>query len=310
MRHFSPIDHDRWGSGWDTVAYHANCSDGLAAAAVVAQYLDSWIFRYPKFVPIAYGSPLPAEILEGGDRILFVDFCPEPEQIKQIAFLFTDWFVIDHHKSREWVVDKYPNNCVFDMDKCGATLAWEWLYDGSDNPTVFGHRVLPSWVLDYVQDRDLWQWRLPSSREVSAALRDWEPNVETWQRNMFEAPIPSAELVSTGRIILRQVERYAKARAQKCYPGVIAGMPVLLCNATQHMSEVAEQILESNPLGVAAVFWQDGREQLQFSFRSRPGGKWTALAVASALGGGGHEHAAGAKTTPGLLDLELEGGQL
>lgn len=294
MRHFKPINYDRWGRGWDesglwdVVAYHDHCADGLAAAATVARYCASQKLTMPKFVPVSYGKGMPPEILAGGERLLFVDFCPEREEIRSICKLWADWFVVDHHKSREWIVQEFPEHCVFDLEKCGAMLAEEWLY-------FHPHNAPP--ILRYVQDRDLWQWRLPSSREVSAALKDWEPDVETWHHNIYKEPIPIDDLVSTGRIILRQIERYAKARAQKCYPGAIGGMPVLLCNATQHMSEVAEQILEANPLGVAAVFWQDGPEDVRFSFRSRPGGKWTALAVASALGGGGHEHAAGAKTT-------------
>ncbi len=292
MRHFNPIDHDRW-TGWEVVAYHGHCADGLAAAATVLEFLEKWLFRFPKFVPISYGKGLPPEILAGGQSLLFVDFCLEREEIQAIEELWGDWFVIDHHKSRDWIVSERPNNCVFDMDKSGATLAREWLF--GDTNSILGQPVRESNILQYVQDRDLWQWRLPCSREVSAALKDWEPDVETWHRNIYEEPISINDLVSVGSVILRQVERYAKSRAKKCYPVEIGEMPVLLCNATQHMSEVAEQILESNPEAVAAVFWQDSPDQISLSFRSRDGADITALDVARSLGGGGHQNAAGAR---------------
>lgn len=82
--------------GFDVVAYHANCTDGLAAAAVVLNRLDHT--HVGKFVPIQYGQPLPEAIAKGGENIIFVDFCPELEQIPEIEKVWKDWFVIDHHQ--------------------------------------------------------------------------------------------------------------------------------------------------------------------------------------------------------------------
>jgi hypothetical protein len=244
-------------------------------------------------VPVSYGKELPPELLSGGQSCLFVDFCPELAQLEQLQTLWRDWFVIDHHVSRDWIVRQFPRHCAFDLERSGAALVHEWLWPMSQLPIL----------LCYVQDRDLWRWKLPNSREVSAALRDLEPDVDTWRRTLFDHPVPPADLVAVGKVILRQVERYARARAKKAWQTSQPGEPVMrVVNATQHMSEVAETILELWPdTAVAAIFWCEGPEEISWSFRSRPGAGLSALSVAQRLGGGGHEHAAGAKVRGGLV---------
>lgn len=48
----------------------------------------------------------------------------------------------------------------FDLKKCGAVLTWEYFFPEESIPEF----------LYYVQDRDLWQWKLPKSREINAAF--------------------------------------------------------------------------------------------------------------------------------------------
>ena len=73
--------------------------------------------------------------------------------------------VIDHHKSA--VVELHDiSNTIFDMKKSGAMLAWEFFHPGKEAPKF----------IQYIQDRDLWQWELPYSKEFSAAfdMIPWE----------------------------------------------------------------------------------------------------------------------------------------
>ncbi len=48
----------------------------------------------------------------------------------------------------------------FDISKCGAVLTWEYFFP--DEP-------VPAFLL-YVQDRDLWQWLQPKSKEINEAF--------------------------------------------------------------------------------------------------------------------------------------------
>ena len=71
---------------------------------------------------------------------------------------------------RAGVEFRYPDalegrmpDCHFDLERSGVTIAWE--YWGSGFSTNEGELLAR-----YIEDRDLWRWKLPDSREVSAAL--------------------------------------------------------------------------------------------------------------------------------------------
>jgi oligoribonuclease NrnB/cAMP/cGMP phosphodiesterase (DHH superfamily) len=145
------------------VFYHALCIDGFAAAATLWRALPSATYR-----PVHYNSPLPLEGVGQGDTLYFVDFAPPPEEISNLAKLEPARVVIlDHHAS---MVDAYAKaDCpefqavlraanvelTLDGTRSGAGLTWAHLYPDTPLP----------YVLACVQDRDLWQFKLPDSRD-------------------------------------------------------------------------------------------------------------------------------------------------
>lgn len=281
---------------FDVVAYHANCTDGLTAAAVVLNFMGH--LHSGQFVPIQYGQPLPEAIAKGGENIIFVDFCPELEQIPEIQKAWKDWFVIDHHKSRDWIAQAHPDNAVFVDGKCGAALTWEWFAPG---------RGLPA-MIAFVQDRDLWQWRLPLSREVSAGLAEEERDVAHFRflLNNFD----SSALITKGDILLTRRTRAARSLAEKAYSvGSDYGDGFYAVNATADVSEVCEEMLKLYPeIQVACAWFAIGPHEVQLSFRSRSHAPHyiNALGMAKYFGGGGHEHAAGAKMSMPMWSRYLE----
>lgn len=283
---------------FDVVAYHANCTDGLAAAAVVLTALDHT--HCGKFVPVQYGQPLPEAITKGGENILFVDWCPEPEQIPGIRQAWKDWFVIDHHLSRDWIANEFPQNSLFDTTACGAVLAWEWFNRGQSLPC-------PE-MLAYVQDRDLWEWKLPDSRAVSAALAEEDRDVDRYARIL--ASFNAAEFISKGEILLDSRTRAARSLASKAFSvGSDYGDGFYCVNATENVSEVCEQMLAMFPeIEVACAFFAIGPHEIQLSFRSRSHAPShiNALGMAKYFEGGGHLHAAGAKMSMSTWTRYLE----
>jgi len=291
-------DAKRWPS-FDVVAYHANCTDGIAAVAVVSLAIADRGLQQPEFVPVQYGEPLPEPILRGGNRLLYVDFCPEREQIPVIQSAWQDWFVIDHHKHRDWLPVAYPNNALFDLNRSGAVLTHDWLFGRpalpADAPADHMDESLPL-MLRFVQDRDLWRWALTDSREISAALHEEPKTVERWRKLIHANPF---DFLSDGKCLLKSRARAAQSLAVKAFlTQTLAGLPFRAVNATENMSEVGEEILRLFPdVDVACAFFQIGTDFMQLSFRSRAHkpGRDTALVAARELGGGGHDHAAGAR---------------
>lgn len=294
-------DDDRW-PNFDVVAYHDHCTDGIAAAAVASLAIESAGGEQPEFVPVQYGHALPQRILNGGKRLLFVDFCPEREHILPIQAAWEDWLAIDHHKHRDWLPAEYPNNACFDLERSGAVLTHDWFFGRSPTCNInrpwekpHSDESLPL-TLRYVQDRDLWRWEMPDSREISAAFGEEPKTLERWRYIVGANPF---DWLSDGKCLLASRTRAAKSLASKAFlTQTLAGVPFRAVNATENVSEVGEEILRAFPdVEVACGFFQIGADTMQLSFRSRQHspGKDTALIAARELGGGGHEHAAGAR---------------
>lgn len=270
---------------FEVVGYHANCTDGIAAAAVALLACNG----IPEFVPMQYGQPLPERILKGGKCVLFVDFCPEREQIEQIQGCWKDWLAIDHHKHRDWLPKEFPGHAIFDMERSGAMLTWDF----------FGLQQDPQpLMIQYVQDRDLWQWKLPDSREISAGLHEEEKTVEHWARLIYANPF---DYLSAGKVLLKSRSRAAASLASRAFwVGLSGGGGFMAVNATENVSEVSEEILKRFPAAdVACSFFLVRHDTVILSFRSRSHAPdivcRTALDVAKSFGGGGHTHAAGAQ---------------
>ena len=91
--------------------------------------------------------------------------------------------ILDHHKTAEAALAKWtkPFNftppelgeiiCHFDQNLSGAGLAWKYFFPTDPVPRMVEH----------VQDRDLWRFELPGTREICAALYAQEFEFEKWE---------------------------------------------------------------------------------------------------------------------------------
>lgn len=153
------------------VVYHAGCMDG--AAAVFAAWLkfgDDAEYR-----SASYGDPAPTDEEVRGRDVYVLDFSyPRAELVRMAAACGETTHhpdggalhVIDHHKTAQADLADLPF-CTFNMEKSGAVLAWEYFHTVGIASRL--PKMLPE-LFAYAQDRDLWQWRLPHSRKISAAL--------------------------------------------------------------------------------------------------------------------------------------------
>jgi len=270
------------------VLYHAYCPDGFGAA------LAAWkVFGDDgRYIPVCYGQEPPfAEIVEASaDELYIVDFSYDRQTLRDLKQLVDRVIVIDHHISAQQALEGWSEpgiETVFDMSKSGACLAWEYFHPGTEVPEL----------LRYVQDRDLWRWELPDSREVAAALSSYPQDFEIW-----DTQLDVARLATEGRVILRFQNRRVQALADKAYVGRIGdyeGIP--MCNGTLFWSEVGEELLSRYPDAPFVVVYGDRSDgKRSFSLRSRG---VDVARVAQEFGGGGHRQASG-------FELAFEGGEV
>lgn len=269
--------------------YHHGCLDGFAAAwAVRKHYGDGEV----EFHPGIYGEA-PADVT--GRVVILVDFSYKRDVLLQMCAQAACVLVIDHHKSAAADLVDLPDNAVtfFDMDRSGALLAWDYFFHDKRPPKLFAH----------IQDRDLWQFKLDGTREITAALYSYPMEFAVWDKIMPEIET----LWDEGTAILRKHDADVDALALGCrriahFRGCvapIANVPYM------YASDVAGKLAKGHTFAATYYDDTDGR---RWSLRSTPEGADVAQ-IAEAFGGGGHKHAAGFRMTrEEAIDFEIHGG--
>lgn len=259
------------------VLYHHPCTDGFAAAFAAWLALGDGAAYHG----VNYSGPLP-EIADG-DRVYLLDFSIPRADLEALAAR-CEVTVLDHHKSAQADLEGLPY-AHFDMDKSGAVLSWEHFHHGQSLPALFA----------YVQDRDLWRWQLPMSRQVSAALRVYDQDFALWEILVGDEKL--SRLKADGDAILSAQRRDVESLLSHARLEYVEGHRVPVVNTALHISETGEALCERYPdAPFAATYYaaEDGYER--WSLRSRNG--FDVSEVARALGGGGHSAAAGFRRLP------------
>jgi len=266
------------------VIYHAGCWDGFCAA---------WVMRHAfpdaEFHAAHHGTP-PPDV--AGRDVFVVDFSYKRPVMVALAAAAKSLTVLDHHKTAEADLAGLAEECnrlygvipnvLFKMDRSGGRLAWEWVHDADRSP----------WLVDYTEDRDLWRWALPHSREVNAALRSYPLDFATWDALADRDPLT---LVAEGAAILRAERVVIDQHIRHAREVEIGGHRVLCVNATTLFSEIAGELAADRPFGACYFDRHDGKRV--YSLRSRDGGV-DVSEVAKSMGGGGHRNAAGYEVSP------------
>ena len=164
-------------SAVDMVLYHANCNDGFGAAYAAWKLLGN----RAEYIPCSHGTP-PPDVK--GKKVVCLDFSYNKKITKKLIKRADAFLIIDHHKSAMVELHDVPNT-RFDMTKSGAMLAWEFFHPGKEAPKF----------IQYIQDRDLWVWELPYSKEFSAAFDMVPWNFEEYSKSNIKKsnPVPRSE---------------------------------------------------------------------------------------------------------------------
>ena len=288
------------------VFYHSSCRDGMCSAAVCyLEYGDTALY-----IPVNYGDSLADLMVKHQtadiEDVLFVDFMfrDSTDTIIQLLNQGIRVTIIDHHLSSvgdvQTVVDATDEGSgltvQFDNGHSGAYLTWKFFYPNAMAPAV----------VRYVEDRDIWLWKMPRTKAINAALQGTPLNMDVWvelllgwdqakmiDRGLFQTEF-MAQQIGAHMARARQVE-VADARGA-WFPAMIFGYSM-----KEVASEVCHFLLEQYPgvelaIGVPTNMKEDGQT---YSVRSKNG---QARAFCETYGGGGHDNAAGFKLDNDTLD--------
>ncbi|MGS0737261.1 phosphohydrolase [Pseudomonas sp. GG8] len=275
--------------------YHGNCADGFGAAWVVRKALGADI----EFHAAAYGQPAPDV---AGKHVVIVDFSFPYNALIAMSKTAASVLVLDHHKTAHADLQDLPSagitygqfqtdclgECIcsgaphigalFDMNRSGAGIAWDFFFPDTPRPALINH----------IEDRDLWLFKLEGTREIQASLFSYPYDFEVWD-DLFAADVSA--LRSDGSAIERKHHKdVAELVGVTKRRMVIGGHDVPVANLPYTLTSDAGALMSASE-SFAACYW-DTPEGRSFSLRSSDAGE-DVSAIALQYGGGGHRNAAG-----------------
>jgi oligoribonuclease NrnB/cAMP/cGMP phosphodiesterase (DHH superfamily) len=304
------------------VIYHAPCADGFGAA---------WCFwkKYgdgADYHPAKYGKPAP----DVKDRTVFMaDFTFPPPVLAQMAREAASITVLDHHKSAMleaftyfdqagpehehysgWFTSTDPEGALqyvkaenlgteanlhllFDMNRSGARMAWDYLFPHESPPPLLLH----------IEDRDLWRFKLAHTREIQSTVFSHPYDFKLWDRLMKAGPLELMEMTVGGAAIDRAHQKnvselFREVRRYMVINGVetpVANVPYTMASDMGQELADFERARKLRPASevFAATYFDDATHRC-FSLRSLDDGADVSV-IAKRYGGGGHARAAGFK---------------
>jgi len=255
----------------DLVLYHAHCSDGAGSSYAAWKLLGS----KAKYIACKHGQP-PPDVT--GKNVAICDFSFSNATTKQMIKDANSLVVLDHHKSA--VVELHDiSEAIFDMNHSGAIITWNFFHPGKEPPKF----------LKYIEDRDLWNWDLPYSKEFSAAFDLVDFSHEEFEKfeddSVFDAAVKRGSVVlAYSKTVIRRVAEQARKRK-------FEGKDVYVVNASHWMSELGARL--SPDCDFAFIWYYDHElRNVKVSLRSH-GDNADVCEIATRFGGGGHKNAAG-----------------
>lgn len=268
------------------IMYHQFCSDGWCAAAIANLYLTRYFRQGPEFpkhiyMPVLAGKTDAAVdqlIAEQSNRsmILSYDLNFTYWGAKKLLNYFPSATIYDHHVTSEECFKRpisesldeftktqelFKKRLIYDNMISGAMLAWNSLFPNQKAPAL----------VEYVQDRDLWVWKLPNSREINTGLSEvltTSPNngsmtngiklsyeesttraLNEWSKYLLtDSWLKEAQ--STGELMLkiqnRSIKRLYRDGAMHLIADYTSGQKVVykvyVCNISMYISELGEYI--------------------------------------------------------------------
>lgn len=293
--------------------YHANCADGFSAAWVfwkVHQLVETGLNL--TFHEGKYGEAPPNV---DGKIVFLVDFSYKRQVVKDMIDLggAKQVIFIDHHISAildleglndELLQEAYAADLEYvdnpfisftNVENSGAMLAWKYWQDEFEMAGYF--RPI---LLDHIEDRDLWKFKLPLTKELTASIFSYEYTFENWDLLMSSNLADKIALAEIGEALLRKHMKDVKELlAATESEANISKWRVPCANLPHIYASDAGHIMATRPENAnsfAATYYDTSTHRV-FSLRSAKDTGMDVSKVAAEFGGGGHRNAAGFKIT-------------
>lgn len=272
------------------VLYHASCTDGAGSM------WSAWKFFKDgaKYIAVGKFSKKQSKMLnqcKKAKEVYMCDMMLDMENIEMLAKRGITVWLLDHHISNINEIAAYPfsdeakdNIKDFcDISRSGAGITWDHFHGGS-RPVC----------IDYIEDSDLWKWKLPDGHSVHTFFSqfNWKSNNDIIERFNEIEQLSSSELIAKGDSLIEYRDKLIDRSLSQVCRAEIFGHNVPILNSNYFLSETANIMAVDEPF---AAIWRQSKEgDIRMILRSEQNGLDVQL-LAGKLGekGGGHYHAAG-----------------
>lgn len=259
------------------VIYHAGCMDGFIAAWC------AWMYANEKgeafgCCEATYGSEPPWDKIDG-ETVYILDFSYPRNTLSEIHKRAKHLLVLDHHKTAEAELADL-DYATFDMNRSGAGMAWDYFFT----------KPRP-WLVDYVEDRDMWWHSMPHTKEVNLWLTTQPKDFMLMAAMAHNAGgLPLARAISEGTCLQAYYQQRVDQLTREARVQVVGGTNAAIVNCPHHFaSDVSSKLAQSYDL---VLLWSQDKSGL-FRYSARSADKFDCSAFAKQYGGGGHKNAAG-----------------
>ncbi len=264
--------------------YHAGCPDGFGAVWSVRKAWGEDARYYAR----SHDDLLPLDELEGA-LVVFVDIAVDNRQLRELSRVAGHIILLDHHISAKLryqsdletvnEIEAAGHEIYFDLDHSGAMLAWNFFHPEDPAPPL----------LEYVEDQDLWNWKLVGSEEVNAAIASYPREFEAWDELAQRSP---EDLMRDGEPIVRSNKMEVLRAIQNAHAISIGNDRVEAVNATVNRSAIGHELAKRMAFGRAwGCVYRISGSRVHATLYSIA--DLDVSAIAGGLGGGGHRNAAG-----------------
>lgn len=259
------------------IIYHGQCPDGFGAAWAAWRRFGDTDTEY--YAHQAGDDPLPVERLDGRD-VLLLDMSYRRADTERLFQHCMSWRVLDHHMTNAETLGDLPY-CTFDMTRSGAGLAWDELV-----------REPRPWLINYIEDRDLWRWQYQRSKAVLYAL-DTYPKTFAAYDALLADDTAHDRLFVEGTAIERFVTTQVRDAVARRRSITLGGHKIPAVCSSLLQSEIGNELIGGKKPPPFAAVWFERRDGLRkYSLRSCDAGVDVGH-IALRYGGGGHRNSAG-----------------
>jgi uncharacterized protein len=267
--------------------YHDNCPDGFGSA--LAAYLK--FGDKSEYIGVKHQQDPPA--MDAGAEVYILDFSYPRQVMEQLLQQHDRVITLDHHKTAQEALLGL-SGVLFDMNRSGAMISWEYFHPDREIPDL----------LRYIQDRDLWHWKLEGTGEIAAGLQLVPKEFDRWIDLL--TPEGLQQLRQDGATILKYQNKEIQGLFKHVYVDSLppyqavtgewltgAKIPLVNCSNHDIVSELCHQMLDRYPEHPVVASWSRGKATISYSLRSQP--DFDCSAIAQLYGGGGHKNSSGFK---------------